>query len=413
MTAGGGKRSGRQRRPCPMTPALSTGQPVPAARLSSFYFFYYAALGAFTPYWSLYLQSRGLDVAAISVLMSLWYATRILSPSLWTSLAARSAHPIRWLHLGCGLALACFALFLMPMGFAGLFAAMAAWCFVYNAVMPQFEAITLSHLAERSDRYGLIRVWGSIGFILVVAAYGWAIDARRLGVAALPWLMLPLMAGVLASALRNRYAHDPGHPAAAGDDGFRARLKRPPAIAFFVAAFLAQVSFGPFYTLFSIYLSEHGYATSEQGMLWAVGVVAEIGVFFLSSRIFRRWDAGRVLLVALLSASLRWLATGLFPDNATVLVLAQLTHALNFGAFFAASMQLLVRFFPGRMNGHGQGVFYGLSSGVGGVAGALLAGQLWRFGGEAAFLASSAIALLAALIAWHWLVGPQVAAAGK
>ena len=59
-------------------------------RLASFYFAYYAALGAFTPYWSLYLQSQGMGIAAISVLMSLWYATRIVSPSLWTTLAARA-----------------------------------------------------------------------------------------------------------------------------------------------------------------------------------------------------------------------------------------------------------------------------------------------------------------------------------
>jgi PPP family 3-phenylpropionic acid transporter len=182
------------------------------------------------------------------------------------------------------------------------------------------------------------------------------------------------------------------------------RLRQPQVIAFFVAAFLAQISFGPFYTFFSIYLSEHGYPTATQGVLWTVGVLAEIGVFFLSSRIFRRWDASRVLMIALLSASLRWLVTALFPDNTPVMVLAQLTHALNFGAFFAAAMQLLVRFFPGRMNGHGQGVFYGLSSGVGGVCGALLAGQLWRIGGEAAFLCSSAIALMAAFIVWRWLV---------
>jgi len=377
---------------------------VPAARLSSFYFFYYAVLGAFTPYWSLYLESRGLGVAAISVLMSLWYATRIVSPSLWTTLAARSPHPIRWLHLGCALALGGFALFLLPLSQAGLFAVMLGFCFAYNAVMPQFESITMSHLAARSDRYGLIRVWGSIGFIVVVSLFGWLIDARRLGVGALPWLMLPVLAAVLASALANRYAHDPAPHAVDPHDGFRARLRRPPVIAFFAAAFLTQVSFGPFYTFFSIYLSEHGYTTAAQGVLWTVGVLAEIGVFFLASRIFRRWDASRVLVLALLSASVRWLATALFPDNTPVMVLAQLTHALNFGAFFAAAMQLLVRFFPGRMNGHGQGVFYGLSSGVGGVVGALLAGQLWRFGGEAAFLASSAIALAAALIAWRWLV---------
>ena len=382
----------------------ATATDYPGARLSSFYFFYYATLGAFTPYWSLYLESRGLGVAAISVLMSLWYATRIVSPSLWTTLAARASHPIRWLHLGCALALGSFALFLLPLEHAGLFAVMLGFCFTYNAVMPQFESITMSHLGARSDRYGLIRVWGSIGFIVVVASFGWLIDERRLGVGALPWLMLPVLAGVLGSALINRYAHDPSPQAHDADNSFRARLRQPRVIAFFVAAFLAQVSFGPFYTFFSIYLSEHGYPTATQGVLWTVGVLAEIGVFFLSSRIFRRWDASRVLMLALLSASVRWLVTALFPDNTPVMVLAQLTHALNFGAFFAAAMQLLVRFFPGRMNGHGQGVFYGLSSGVGGVIGALLAGQLWRLGGETAFLASSLIALVAAFIVWRWLV---------
>ena len=380
----------------------------PAARLSSFYFFYYAVLGAFTPYWSLYLESRGLGVTAISVLMSLWYATRIVSPSLWTTLAARSPQPIRWLHLGCALAVGSFALFLLPWNYVGLFVVMTAFCFAYNAVMPQFESITMSHLAARSDRYGLIRVWGSIGFIVVVASFGWLIDARRLGIGALPWLMLPVLAAVLGSALINRYAHDPDASRTAADEGFRTRLRQPHVIAFFVAAFLTQVSFGPFYTFFSIYLSEHGYSTATQGVLWTVGVLAEIAVFFLSSRIFRRWDAARVLMFALLSASVRWLMTALFPDNTPLMVLAQLTHALNFGAFFAAAMQLLVRFFPGRLNGHGQGVFYGLSSGVGGVCGALLAGQLWRFGGETAFMASSAIALLAAVIVWRWLVRPAV-----
>ena len=64
--------------------------PIPAARLSGFYFAYYAALGAFTPYWSLYLESRGMGVAAISLLMSLWYATRIVAPSTWAMLAARA-----------------------------------------------------------------------------------------------------------------------------------------------------------------------------------------------------------------------------------------------------------------------------------------------------------------------------------
>jgi len=384
---------------------VRSGQPLPFVRLSGFYFAYYAALGAFTPYWGLYLKARGMDVAAISVLMSLWYATRIVAPSTWTTLAAHSPAPINWLRFGCFLTLASFTAFLLPLGFAGLFVVMCVFCFAYNAVMPQFESITMSHLGVRSDRYGLIRVWGSVGFILVVALYGILVD--RIGIASLPWLMLPLFAGLLVSAYCNQYArltdevHDPD------PHSFRQRLKRPQVIAFFAAAFLAQVSFGPYYTFFSIYLTEHGYSASMLGMFWTVGVVAEIGVFFLASRIFRRWDAGKVMVFALLSAALRWWMTAIWPDNTAVLLLAQLTHALNFGAFFAAVMQLLVRFFPGRMNGHGQGVFYGLSSGVGGVVGALAAGQLWHLGGHFAFLVSSGVALVAAAIAWYWLVNGQ------
>lgn len=378
---------------------------IPFRRLAGFYFAYYAALGAFTPYWSLYLQSKGLQVSAISVLMSLWYAMRIFAPSTWTTLAAHSPKPVRWLWVGAVMTVLSFAGFLLPLRFAGLFMAMCLFCFFYNAVMPQFESITQSHLGERNHLYGRIRVWGSIGFIAVVAGYGWLID--WLGIAALPWLMLPLFVAMLGFAFANDYAHRPEEIDHSLDGGFRARLRRPPVIAFFAAAFLAQVSFGPFYTFFSIYLKEHGYSPSAQGLLWSAGVLAEICVFFLSARIFRRWDAGKVLAFAMASAALRWWAVAAWPDNVAVMTLAQTSHAISFGAFFAAVMQLLARFFPGRLNGHGQGLFYGLSSGVGGVAGALLAGQLWRISGETAFAACGFIALAGAVIAWRWLVKPQ------
>lgn len=368
----------------------------PAVRLSGFYFFYYAALGAFSPYWGLFLKARGMDVAAISVLMSLWYATRIVAPTTWTTLAARSPQPIRWLRIGCLLTLLGFSVFLMPMGFSGLFAAMALFCFTYNAVMPQFEAITLSHLSGRSERYGLIRVWGSIGFMVVVASYGVLLD--HWGITSLPWLMLPLFVALLASSCTNDYARAmPSDDDASG--GFFERLKRPDIIAFFVVCFLTQVSFGPYYTYFSIYLADHGWSTTALGAFWSIGVLVEIAVFFMVTRIFARWSAKSVLIVALLSAALRWLITAWYPDSLMMMLLAQITHAINFAGFFAAVMVMLATYFPGRLNSHAQGLFYGFSSGVGGVAGALLAGQLWHYGeGRVAFIVAAVICLVAAAI---------------
>lgn len=375
---------------------------VPGARLSSFYLFYYAALGAFTPYWSLYLQTQGMGITAISVMMSLWYATRVFAPSIWTGAAAASPRPIAWLRAGCLLTLACFAAFLLPLSGMWPFVAMVAFCFFYNAVMPQFESITLTHLGADSHRYGLIRVWGSFGFIAVVSCFGWLID--RHGAANLPWLMLPLFVLLLGSSLANRYAaHMDGAPKEKVA-GFWAIVRQPAVLAFFVAAFLEQLSFGPYYTFFSVYMSSHGYATGMLGLMWTVGVVFEVAVFYTIAGFFRRYDASWLLIISMASAALRWVATALWPENLPVMLLAQASHCLGFAAFFASAMQLLARYFPGRLNGHGQGLFYGFSSGLGGVLGALIAGQLWPFGnGQVAFLAGASFALLGTVIAWIWV----------
>lgn len=383
--------------------------PVPQLRLSSFYFMYYAVLGGFTPYWSLFLKERGQDAAAIGVLMSLWYATRILAPSSWNWLAGRSARPIRWLQVGCIASVASFCLFLLPLQFSGLFLAMCVFCFFHNATMPQFEAITLSHLQGKSERYGAIRVWGSIGFIAVVALFGVLLD--HIAVVWLPLMMLPLLVGVTGSAFANDYgpAQRGALPAAGAE--FGRRLRRPETIAFFVACLLVQISFGPLYTFFALYLEQHGYKPSSLGLFWAIGVAVEVLVFFFSPKLFLRWPAQTVLLVAVASAALRWLATALFPDSVVVMTLAQLTHAINFAAFFAAAMQLMAQYFPGPLAGHGQGVFYGFSSGIGGALGALIAGQAWRIGsGRLAFEVAAGFAAVAALIVWRWVRPPTAGA---
>ncbi len=369
---------------------------VPVARLSSYYLFYYAALGAFTPYWSLFLTARGMSVTAISVMMGIWYATRIVAPTTWTSIAAASRDPIRWLRIGSVLTLVTFCAFLLPLPQPWMYPAMVVFCFFYNAVMPQFESITLTHLGNDSHRYGMIRVWGSLGFIAVVMGFGWFLEGRSAGV--LPWLMLPLFALLVASSFANRYARD-FHRADGDASGFWQIVRKPQVLAFFLAAFMEQLSFGPYYTFFSVYMDHYGYATSTLGLLWTIGVVFEVAVFFTIGRFFRRYDASWMLLIALLSSTVRWTVTALFPQHLGVMLVAQTAHALGFAAFFAAAMQMLATYFPGRLNGHGQGLLYGFSSGVGGVLGALIAGQLWGIdNGRTAFLAGAGFAAAGALL---------------
>jgi MFS transporter, PPP family, 3-phenylpropionic acid transporter len=368
--------------------------PVPYWRLSSFYFWYFAIIGAFSPYFSRWLHEIGLSGLAIGSMMAIWYGSRVIAPPAWSLLCSRAAKPHRWLHLGALAATAAFALFLQVRELWQLMLAMALFGFFANAIMPQFEAITLSRLGARRDRYARIRLWGSVGFLLIAVSYGPLLD--HLGNQALPLLMLPLLIATLLSALLNRSASE---PADATLPRLAAVIRRPEVRRFLLVALLMQTAFGPFYVFYTIHLDAHGHSGNVIGMLWGLGVLAEIGLFMLMPRLFARIDTGSVLRLCLLASVVRWSLVAIAPGSLSLMAAAQLIHALSFGAFHAASMQRIAEYFPGRLGQHGQGLLYGFSSGIGGVLGALLAGLLWRpFGGLGAFLTAAAICLLALLL---------------
>jgi len=51
-------------------------------RLSGFYFFYFASLGALVPYWGLYLRTLGFNVVEIGELIAIIMATKIVAPNI-------------------------------------------------------------------------------------------------------------------------------------------------------------------------------------------------------------------------------------------------------------------------------------------------------------------------------------------
>src|SRR3546814_17042783 len=57
-----------------------------------------------------------------------------------------------------------------------LAAVLLAYGFFQNAILAQFEAVTMAHLGSRRERYSQVRVWGSLGFIVTVTGLGLAFD---------------------------------------------------------------------------------------------------------------------------------------------------------------------------------------------------------------------------------------------
>lgn len=382
--------------------------PIPYTRLSFFYFAYCLALGGFSPYFAPYLETQGLAGWQIGVVMSLWYGTRVLAPPVWGAITGRAASPIRWLRFGCVAVLAGCAGFLLPLGFLGVLGVMAVYASFYNAVMPQFEAITLARLGARKSQYSRIRVWGSIGFLLANLAYGWLL--AQWGYGALIGLLLPAFVLMLAAAWLND--DPPAHPDEPAGSGFlhtiRPRLADPGLRRFLLAALLMQLSHGPFYVFLSLHLAANGHSPAVIGLLWATGVLAEIAMFLWLPRWLPRIDLRVLMVICFVAGTARWLATAGTADMLLVIILAQCVHALTFAAFHGAGMQVLSEHFPGRSGVHGQALLYGFSSGLGGVLGALGAGALWEAGGGlAAFSAAAVISLLGGLVLLGGPVRPK------
>jgi len=168
-----------------------------------------------------------------------------------------------------------------------------------------------------------------------------------------------------------------------------------------VSCLLAQASHGPYYTFFSIYLEDLGYTRTLIGVLWALGVVAEIIIFLLMHRLLPCYGARNLLLTALLITVIRWLLIAAQPQNLPILLIAQIMHAASFGILHASAIHMVHRLFPGRLQGRGQALYSSLSFGLGGAIGSLLSGYVWsNLGASWIYYMAAIMAGIGYLVAW-------------
>ena len=178
------------------------------------------------------------------------------------------------------------------------------------------------------------------------------------------------------------------------------RLLTPRFVIFFIAGMLLQVSFGPYYGFFVLFLRDLTYSGFTVGLLISLGVVAEILVFIFSSHFFKYFSLKALLIFSLAATSFRWLLVALYAESIWLLAFTQLMHAASFALFHSASMLFISNHFTSCQQSRGQAVYLGGVYGVGGAIGAYVAGAFWLdgLGASTAFLTASAAALLAAMV---------------
>ena len=373
---------------------------MPYWRLSGFYLFYFASLGALLPFWGLYLKDRGFTPLEIGELMAVIMATKLVAPNIWGWIADHRGQRMPIVRLASLLSALTFVGVFFATGFWSLALVMMLFSFFWNASLPQFEAVTMSYLGERIQQYSRIRLWGSIGFILTVSGLGLLLD--KAGIGLVPHVVLVLYVGIWLTSL---IVPEQGAVMPHQQQGsILAVLRRQEIIAYLLVCFLMQASHSAYYAFYSIYMEQHGYSSSVIGQLWALGVIAEVLVFLVMHHLLLRWGARRVLIASLLIAVVRWILVGSAPENLTLVLLSQVMHAATFGTFHAAAIHLVHHYFVGRHQGRGQALYSSISFGAGGAFGSLLSGYLWTsIGPGATYWVAAGYAGLAVLIAWRWI----------
>jgi MFS transporter, PPP family, 3-phenylpropionic acid transporter len=370
-------------------------QPVSGIKpLAGFYFFYFAYLGSFAPFFTLYLESVGQTPFQIAVLMALPQATRIVAPQLWGWLADRSGARIAVVRVTGIVGTIFFLAVFAGTGFALLVAAIAAMTFFWSAALPLMEATTLGHLGEETSRYGRVRVWGSLGFIAAVVGVGHLLDYVALS--AVPVVVLAMMLCMLACAWTVPEAPVAHH---AEEARFTRVILKPEVLALIGGGAFMAAAHGPYYTFFSIHLAEHGYSKGAIGWLWALGVACEIAIFVWMPRLYRAFTLRTILLASFALAAVRFLAIGWLAQSLAALLIAQVLHAATFGAYHAASIGYVHQLFRGRLQARGQAIYGSVAFGLGGALGGLVSGLMWAPAGAApTFTFAAACAALGGLI---------------
>lgn len=405
---------------------------MPYWRLSGFYFFYFASLGALLPYWNPYLQSLGFSNAEIGELMAVIMVTKVISPNIWGWIADHTGKRMAIVRLASLLSIFCFIGVFFGQSYWWMALVMGAFSFFWNASLPQFEATTMTHLGENTYRYNSIRIWGSIGFIISVMWLGHVFDSMQfvtwfgekyklfsqdIGIyesifssfKSAPYSLLPVILTILFIGIWISSITVPEN--AAGHLSLDKQpllniLKRREVFFLLLVVFLVQASHGPYYVFYTRYMEHWGYSASETGFLWALGVAAEVIVFIFMQRLLERYTARQLLLTAIGLTVIRWAMLATFPEYFSVVFTSQLFHAASFGMMHAVTIVLIHHYFTGSHQGRGQALYSSISFGLGGAIGSLFAGYLFasQFAnldvGQLIFYISSGVCVAALIIAW-------------
>ncbi len=251
-----------------------------------------------------------------------------------------------------------------------------------SLILPYIEVIALENIGK--ERYGKIRLFGSVGFILVALVLVKTLTYPEIAI-------FYLIATVAFTAIFGFIIAHKEHKHSSAQNISEASLNIFTHPWLWLGFLLMQVSFGPFYNFFTIYTTDHNISMDTTIYLWSFGVIIEILMFYFQGPLLKR-DLLHVIQFTALATAIRWFLVYLYPEDLTVLFFTQALHAFSFALFHTAAISYLFTLYKNRKLT--QQFFFGIAYGLGGFIGAFSSGYIYEFLPQYIFLFASIVSLL-------------------
>ena len=344
-------------------------------RLGLLYWAYFSVFGILFPYTGRYFRAFDYDFSEIGLILAALTGANVYAPFLIARLSDITGQRI-WLAR-----IAIMLVFVSVMSISperGLLWSLGIAVLMgtgLSMALPQLEAIALESLGNNRHKYSLIRLWGSLGFVFTVLIGGIVMD--QFGNQWFRYIQLIMLALLMMLTLN---LPDQAVKADGGlstlNSGIEL-LKHPAILLFFLVMLLNQVALAPYNSFADLYWQSAGLGSIEIGSLLALAPVAEAGFMVIIPLVLYRRGYFGLLVIAQSLTIIRWFLMAWFPDNLLLMLLAQLAHALTFGAMHGVAIFLIGQLFHSRQQGMGQSLYVSLATGGGLILGNLGAGFIW------------------------------------
>ncbi len=345
--------------------------PSPLVWPSAFYLLAFAAYAAVTPFIALYYQSLGFSGGQVGLLLSVPPLMSLIASPLWTGLAD-AGHRHRAV-LVIAILTSTAGMVAMPWlrAFPAVFVAIVAIALLSAPVMALVDTATLSMLGDERDRYGRVRLWGTIGWGLAAPLAGEVLERNGL-----PW-MFGIYSGLMVLSLLTvgRLRFSLSASSTPLGRGLLMVLTDRRWILFMAAVFVTAVALAGQTNFLSILLEGMGATKTFMGIALTLSTVSELPVMFFSPWLLRRFKPQGLLFLAMAASGLRALLYFLAGGRDVVLGI-QVLHGLTFPALWVAGVTYAAENAPPGLSATAQAFFGSVLMGLGASAGSLISGLL-------------------------------------